>query len=121
MSITLGSYTLSDGTRAQPARVTAGSAARAVKTSTPIRADAIVYDRAARRFEETIEVSYSYATPALARAGWITRRTSALAQAKAAYTDGSTTIGNALIESVTLLYNDGCGITISYHIIGELT
>lgn len=121
MSITLGAYTLSDGTRAEPARVTGGSGTRNIQIGAPLRADAKVFDRAGRRFEETIEVSYSYSTAALARAGWITRRNAALAQAKATYTDNTTVIGNALIETVQLLYNDGCGITIAYHLIGELS
>lgn len=120
MSITIGALTLSDGTRAEPARLAGGSGSRAVQASHPIRGDAKLYGRQGRRFEETLEVSYSYATPALARAGWVTRRAAALAQDKAAYADNGTAIGNALVETVALVWNDGCGITIAYHITGEL-
>ena len=120
MAITLGSLTLSDGTRAEPARVTGGSGSRAVQAVQPMRADGKVIDRQGRRFDETLEVSYSYATHALARAGWVARRAAALAQAKAAYTDDGTVIGTALVESVSLAYVDGCGITVQYRIQGEL-
>lgn len=120
MSITVGAFTLSDGTRAQPAHVTGGSGSRVVQPSHPIRADGKVLDRQGRLFEETVEVSYTYETHAAARAGWVARRNAALAQEKAAYADGATVIGNALIETATLVWSEGCGITIAYHITGEL-
>lgn len=121
MSLTLGTYVLSDGTRAQPARVTGGSGTRAVQRAAPIRADGKVHDRQGRLFEETVEVSYSYATAELARAGWVARRAAALAEPKGAYTDGAAAIGvGTLIETATLVWSDGCGITIAYHLIGEL-
>lgn len=121
MAITIGTYTLSDGSRSQPARITGGSGTRVVQTSHPIRADRKVYDRKGRLFEETVEVGYSYDSADLARAGWVARRAAALLQEKAAYTDGTTVIGNALIETATLVWCDGCGITIAYHITGEFT
>lgn len=120
MAITLGAYQLSDGSRSQPARVTGGNGVRSVQRSQPIRADVKVHDRKGRLFEETVEVSYTYASYDAARAGWVSRRAAALAQAKAAYTDGATVIGSALIETCTLVWSDGCGITIAYHIVGEL-
>ena len=120
MSLTLGTYVLSDGTRAQPARVTGGSGTRAVQRAAPIRAGGKVHDRQGRLFEETVEVSYSYATAELARAGWVARRAAALAEPKGAYADGAVAIGTALIETATLVWSDGCGIAIAYHLIGEL-
>lgn len=120
MALTLGTLTLSDGTRAQPARVTGGTGTRAVQASRPIRGDAQVHDRQGRLFEETVEVSYSYATPEEAREGWVARRGAALAEPKAAYTDGNAVIGTGLADSVQLVWYDGCGITIAYHIMGEL-
>lgn len=120
MSITLGSVTLSDGTRAQPARIIGGSGSRAVQPAHPCRGDIVLHDRQGRQFEETVEVAYTYATPTLAYAGWVTLRNAALAQAKAAYTVESSNIGNALIDNVRLIWADGCGITVAYHITGEL-
>ncbi len=121
MSITIGSLTLSDGTRAQPARLAGGEGARAVQAARPIRGDARVHDRQGRIFEETVEVSYSYDTPALAHAGWAALRDAALAAPKAAYTVHSAKVGNALVDSVTLVWADGCGITVRYHITGEMS
>jgi len=120
MPITVGTYVLSDGTRAQPARVTGGSGARVVQPSHPIRSDAKAYDRKGRRFEETVEVSYTYATYAAARAGWAARRDAATAEPKGQYKDGDTVIGTGFVETATLVFSDGCGITIAYHITGEL-
>lgn len=120
MAITIGTLQLSDGTRAQPARITGGSGARAVQPSRPVRADAKVYDRQGRSFEESLQVDYTYATHALARAGWVSRRNAALSEPKGAYVDGPTTVGSGLIDQCRLVYIDGCGITIEYHITGEL-
>lgn len=120
MSISIGTYVLSDGTRAQPARLTSATGTRAIQQSHPIRSDKKLYDRAGRSFEETIEVAYSYASAALARAGWVDRRASALAEPKGSYVDGTVTIGLALIETCSLVWADGGGITIAYHITGEL-
>ncbi len=120
MSISVGAYVLSDGSRYQPARITAASGSRAVRQAHPIRSDKKVYDRKGRAFDETVEVSYTYTSSELARAGWISRRAAALAEPKGAYVDGSATVGNALIDSVNLVWSDGCGITVAYHITGEL-
>ena len=120
MAITVGTYVLSDGTRAQPARVTGGSGARVVQPSHPIRGDAKTYDRKGRRFEETVEVAYTYASHAAARAGWAARRDASTAEPKGEYKDGDTVIGVGLVETATLVWSDGCGITIAYHITGEL-
>jgi len=120
MSLVVGSVTLSDGSRSQPYRTTDGSGSRSVSPSRPIRSDAKIHDRKGRLFEETVEVDYSYESAAAARAGWVTRRAAALAQAKGTYSDGSTTIGSALIDNVKLVWLEGCGLTIAYHIIGEI-
>ncbi len=120
MALTIGTYTLSDGTRSQPYRVTSSSGARSVQPATPIRAPAKVFDRAGRRFEEIVEVSYSYDTPALARAAWIAMRAAVLALDKGAYVDNGTTVGNALVADCQTVYAEGCGLTVSFHIQGEL-
>ena len=117
--IAIGDYTISADPRSEPTRTVSGSARRAVQVSAPIRGDTRAYDRANRTYEETLETAYSYADAAEAEAGWRARRAQALRQPKALYTYEGQEIGPAIIESCDLVWRDGCGITLSYRIIGE--
>jgi hypothetical protein len=124
VTVTLGTLTLAAGSRAEPCRLTASTAARSVQTAERIRAPAVLrLDRANVRFEDTIEVDCSYDTPALAAAGYAARRAAALAAPKATltYTAGGAPvdIGQAIVESVELADFTGAGFTIRYKLLGE--
>lgn len=97
MTLTIGTTTLSDGTRAQPWRLLTGSARRLAETVPLVRAaDAAVLDRMNRSFTDTVELTRSWESPAAATAGAAALQAALLAHAPAALGYGATARGTAV-------------------------
>ena len=121
MIVVLSGTTLAAGTAAgESCRLVSASGERAVQVQQGIRASAPgVYDRKNASFSDSIEVEYQYTTPALACAGFATRRNAALALAKGTLTyNGTTASTGAIVRSVTLVSWTGVGIVVRFDIIG---
>lgn len=121
MVVALSGTTIAAGTAAgEPCRLVGGTGSRSVQVVPGIRsASPSVIDRKNASIADSIEVEYQYSTPALAHAGFATRRAAALALAKGTLTYNSSTVSTgAIISNVTLVNWTGVWITVRYDIIG---
>lgn len=98
MTVTLGSLTLAAGSRAEPCRLLYASGTRQWQRALLVRsANGGIYDRGNRQFTDTIEVTYTYATPADAVNGLAARRSAALSAPPGILTYGGQVVGYSAI------------------------
>jgi hypothetical protein len=127
MKVTLGTTVLAkgslDSTDPQPARLVGAVGEAAVQIVERVRAaNARIVGRGNIRYSDTIEVAYSYATPAAAQAAILVLRTAALtATGSLVYKVGATeiTIATAVCRLATLVSWEGCGIVMRYEILAQ--
>lgn len=115
MTLTLGSLTLSDGTRLQPWRLVSSNGARHIESATRIRAsDVAILDRKNRSFTDTIELSRTWSSVADCVSGALTLQSQMLALQPSVLSYGSTQRGTACVSSVSLdIFGCSCMFTIT--------
>lgn len=115
MTLTLGTLTLSDGTRAQPWRIISSNGSRNVESATRIRASNVaLFDRKNRSFTDTIELCRTWDSVSECAAGCISLQNQLLTEPLGNLYYGSTLRGSAICSSCSLnVFGCACVFTIN--------
>lgn len=115
MTLTLGTLTLSDGTRAQPWRIISSTGSRNVESATRIRAaNVALFDRKNKSFSDVIELTRTWDSVSACASGCISLQNEILSEPLGTLSYGSTNRGNAIATNVSMsVFGCACIFTIT--------
>ncbi len=115
MTLTLGTLTLSDGSRSQPWRLVSSNGSRQIESATRIRAaDVKILDRKNRSFTDTVELSRTWSSVTECASEATSLQAQLLGLSPCVLSYGSTQRGTACASSVSLdCFGCACVFTIT--------